>query len=89
MPSRPTTTRTRSAPASTTSTRLASPTVDEIAELILEAARPFRATQLWVDPDCGLETRAWAEVEPAIGNLVAAAVVARTRIEGGLTHTAA
>ena len=29
--------------------------------------------QLWVNPDCGLKTRGWAEVKPALENLVAAA----------------
>ena len=57
------------------------PTVDEVSELILEAAARIPAAQLWVNPDCGLKTRAWAEVEPAIANLVAAAAIARARIE--------
>ena len=29
--------------------------------------------QIWVNPDCGLKTRGWAEVRPALVNMVAAA----------------
>jgi hypothetical protein len=28
---------------------------------------------LWVNPDCGLKTRGWAETESALRNMVAAA----------------
>jgi len=28
---------------------------------------------LWVNPDCGLKTRNWEEVRPALKNMVAAA----------------
>jgi 5-methyltetrahydropteroyltriglutamate--homocysteine methyltransferase len=36
--------------------------------------------QLWVNPDCGLKTRGWAEVQPALRNLVEAARVVRARV---------
>ena len=29
--------------------------------------------QIWVNPDCGLKTRKWEEVRPALVNMVAAA----------------
>jgi 5-methyltetrahydropteroyltriglutamate--homocysteine methyltransferase len=29
--------------------------------------------QLWVNPDCGLKTRQWSEVRPAIEAMVGAA----------------
>ena len=29
--------------------------------------------QIWINPDCGLKTRGWAEVRPALANMVAAA----------------
>ena len=38
-----------------------------------DAAARSRAEQLWVNPDCGLKTRGWAEVGPALENMVAAA----------------
>jgi 5-methyltetrahydropteroyltriglutamate--homocysteine methyltransferase len=49
------------------------PTVEEIAELLHEAARVLRPEQLWVTPDCGLKTRAWPETEASLRNMVQAA----------------
>jgi 5-methyltetrahydropteroyltriglutamate--homocysteine methyltransferase len=49
------------------------PTVEEMVELLQEAARVLRPEQLWVNPDCGLKTRTWAEVEPSLRNMVQAA----------------
>jgi len=34
-----------------------------------------------VNPDCGLKTRSWDEVMPALGNMVQAARVARERLQ--------
>jgi 5-methyltetrahydropteroyltriglutamate--homocysteine methyltransferase len=40
----------------------------------LEAAsQVLDPTQLWVNPDCGLKTRRWEEVIPALQNMVQAA----------------
>ncbi|WP_439437928.1 hypothetical protein [Salinivibrio costicola] len=33
--------------------------------------------RLWVNPDCGLKTRQWDEVIPALENMVAAAKALR------------
>jgi 5-methyltetrahydropteroyltriglutamate--homocysteine methyltransferase len=33
----------------------------------------LRPEQLWVNPDCGLKTRAWDEIEPSLRNMVEAA----------------
>jgi len=49
------------------------PTVDEMVALMRKAAALIPAERLWVNPDCGLKTRSWAEVEPALANLVEAA----------------
>jgi 5-methyltetrahydropteroyltriglutamate--homocysteine methyltransferase len=49
------------------------PTVEEMAELLHEAARVLRPEQLWVTPDCGLKTRAWPETEKSLRNMVQAA----------------
>jgi 5-methyltetrahydropteroyltriglutamate--homocysteine methyltransferase len=49
------------------------PTVEEMAELLSEAARVLRPAQLWVNPDCGLKTRAWPETEQSLRNMVEAA----------------
>jgi 5-methyltetrahydropteroyltriglutamate--homocysteine methyltransferase len=38
-----------------------------------KAAGCVPAARLWINPDCGLKTRQWAEVLPALANMVAAA----------------
>jgi 5-methyltetrahydropteroyltriglutamate--homocysteine methyltransferase len=48
------------------------PGEDEIALLLFDAARAVPGERLWVNPDCGLKTRGYAEVEAALRNLVAA-----------------
>jgi 5-methyltetrahydropteroyltriglutamate--homocysteine methyltransferase len=49
------------------------PSADEMIELLGEAARVLRPEQIWVNPDCGLKTRAWNEIEPSLANMVEAA----------------
>jgi 5-methyltetrahydropteroyltriglutamate--homocysteine methyltransferase len=49
------------------------PSTDEMVELLNEAARVLRPEQLWVNPDCGLKTRTWDEVDPSLRNMVDAA----------------
>jgi 5-methyltetrahydropteroyltriglutamate--homocysteine methyltransferase len=49
------------------------PTVDEISALLERAAAVIPVERLWVNPDCGLKTRGWTEVEAALANMVAAA----------------
>ncbi|MGC1547501.1 MAG: 5-methyltetrahydropteroyltriglutamate--homocysteine S-methyltransferase, partial [Rhodanobacter sp.] len=46
---------------------------EEIVSLLRNALRVLDAKQLWVNPDCGLKTRGWAEVTPALAAMVAAA----------------
>ncbi|HHJ15142.1 MAG TPA: hypothetical protein ENJ80_00425, partial [Gammaproteobacteria bacterium] len=41
--------------------------------LMEKAAQRIPAERLWVNPDCGLKTRGWPEVEAALGNMVEAA----------------
>ena len=48
------------------------PSTDSMVELIEKAAQRIPPQRLWVNPDCGLKTRGWDEVKPAIKNLVAA-----------------
>jgi 5-methyltetrahydropteroyltriglutamate--homocysteine methyltransferase len=38
-----------------------------------KAAAKIPPERLWVNPDCGLKTRQWNEVIPAVTNMVAAA----------------
>jgi 5-methyltetrahydropteroyltriglutamate--homocysteine methyltransferase len=49
------------------------PPAEEMAELLRAAAKVLRAEQLWVNPDCGLKTRGWAEVDASLRNMVQAA----------------
>ncbi|MEK7855480.1 MAG: 5-methyltetrahydropteroyltriglutamate--homocysteine S-methyltransferase, partial [Acidobacteriota bacterium] len=49
------------------------PTEDEMVDLLRAAAKVLHANQLWVNPDCGLKTRSWAEVKPALASMVKAA----------------
>jgi 5-methyltetrahydropteroyltriglutamate--homocysteine methyltransferase len=49
------------------------PSQEHIVNLMKKAAERIPAERLWVNPDCGLKTRAWEEVIPALRNMVAAA----------------
>jgi 5-methyltetrahydropteroyltriglutamate--homocysteine methyltransferase len=49
------------------------PSTEEMVELLRLAAQVLEPEQLWVDPDCGLKTRRYEEVEPSLKNMVAAA----------------
>lgn len=56
------------------------PTEAEMVSLIEKAAELIDVRQLWVNPDCGLKTRQWGEVEPALRNMVNAARELRRRL---------
>ena len=49
------------------------PTTAELHELLARAAAVVPIERLWVNPDCGLKTRGWPEVEQALARMVAAA----------------
>ena len=49
------------------------PSEDEMVVLMRLAQKHLRPEQLWVNPDCGLKTRGWDEVKPAIAAMVSAA----------------
>ncbi|MFT4102868.1 MAG: 5-methyltetrahydropteroyltriglutamate--homocysteine S-methyltransferase [Burkholderiaceae bacterium] len=53
------------------------PTQAHIVQLMKKAAERIPAERLWVNPDCGLKTRQWAEVIPALTNMVSAAKALR------------
>ena len=55
------------------------PSREEMVDLLERAARVVPAERLWVNPDCGLKTRSWDEVERALANMVAAAQSMRRR----------
>jgi 5-methyltetrahydropteroyltriglutamate--homocysteine methyltransferase len=56
------------------------PSVEEMVELLGLARARLEDWQIWVNPDCGLKTRRWEEVRPALENLVAAARQLRERL---------
>jgi 5-methyltetrahydropteroyltriglutamate--homocysteine methyltransferase len=53
------------------------PSAEEMTELLRRARKVVDPSRLWVNPDCGLKTRGWKEVEPALRNMVAAAKALR------------
>jgi 5-methyltetrahydropteroyltriglutamate--homocysteine methyltransferase len=53
------------------------PEVREMTDLLSLARERLQDRQLWINPDCGLKTRKWEEVKPALVNMVAAAVELR------------
>jgi 5-methyltetrahydropteroyltriglutamate--homocysteine methyltransferase len=56
------------------------PDSSEMVKLLRKAARRIPAERLWVNPDCGLKTRAWPETEAALVNMVAAARQLRSEL---------
>ena len=58
---------------------------DEMVALIERALERIPAERLWVNPDCGLKTRDWSEVDAALTAMVAAARIARDRVMPAVT----
>jgi 5-methyltetrahydropteroyltriglutamate--homocysteine methyltransferase len=56
------------------------PPVSELRGLLSEALATLGPDRLWVNPDCGLKTRAYEEVVAALTNMVEAA----TQVRGSL-----
>lgn len=48
------------------------PSENEIESLLIQARSVLPIDRIWVNPDCGLKTRGWPEVESALKNMVAA-----------------
>jgi 5-methyltetrahydropteroyltriglutamate--homocysteine methyltransferase len=55
------------------------PNVEDMASLLDKAKTRLSPDQIWVNPDCGLKTRKWDEVRPALVNMVMAAQEMRLR----------
>jgi len=61
-----------------------SPRVPEVAsmlKLLERACEVIPPERLWVNPDCGLKTRGWAETEAALRHMVQATRIMRERLE--------
>lgn len=56
------------------------PSEAHIVALMKKAAERIPAERLWVNPDCGLKTRQWSEVIPALTNMVSAARTLRATV---------
>ncbi|MDJ0315974.1 5-methyltetrahydropteroyltriglutamate--homocysteine S-methyltransferase [Arthrobacter antibioticus] len=56
------------------------PGLNEVRELLDTAVKHVPARQLWVNPDCGLKTRGYAETEESLRNLVAATKEVRAQL---------
>ncbi|ABQ71123.1 methionine synthase (B12-independent) [Rhizorhabdus wittichii RW1] len=56
------------------------PTTREMEALLIKAGERLSARQLWVNPDCGLKTRKWEDVKPALVAMVDAAKAARAAL---------
>lgn len=55
------------------------PTEGEMVALLEKAAKVIPEERLWVNPDCGLKTRGWAEVKPALEHMIKAAKEMRAK----------
>ena len=60
------------------------PTADEMERLLTLAEERIDRGRLWANPDCGLKTRTWEEVTPALINLVEAARRRRAAVSAGV-----
>ena len=58
------------------------PASEEMEGLLEKACAVLSPEQIWVNPDCGLKTRRWAEVTPSLQNMVQAARTLRARASG-------
>jgi 5-methyltetrahydropteroyltriglutamate--homocysteine methyltransferase len=59
------------------------PSVEEMLGLLRRAAAVIPVERLWVNPDCGLKTRAWPETLASLENMVQAARLARRELALG------
>ncbi len=57
------------------------PSVEEVKARLKAFSEHLRSEQIWVNPDCGLKTRNWDEVLPALSNMARAAQQARKELE--------
>ncbi|HVC16878.1 MAG TPA: 5-methyltetrahydropteroyltriglutamate--homocysteine S-methyltransferase, partial [Rhodanobacter sp.] len=53
----------------------------EMLQLLRKALAVLQPQQLWINPDCGLKTRGWPEVEQALLQMVGAARALRSELQ--------
>ncbi|NPA54873.1 MAG: 5-methyltetrahydropteroyltriglutamate--homocysteine S-methyltransferase [Epsilonproteobacteria bacterium] len=57
------------------------PSVEELVEQIQALMKVLPVEKLWVNPDCGLKTRKWAETTPSLENMVKATKIVREQLK--------
>lgn len=60
------------------------PETEEMLVLLEKALVNIPARNLWVNPDCGLKTRRWAETELALKNMIKATTLLREKVKEGV-----
>lgn len=58
------------------------PSIEQIVTHLKMGVAYLPKEQIWVNPDCGLKTRRWEEVIPALKNMVTAAKILREEVYG-------
>lgn len=56
------------------------PSVHELTDKIRQLLQALPASRVWINPDCGLKTRKWAEVSPSLRNMVTATRAVRREL---------
>ena len=56
------------------------PKTEEMISLLQKATAVLKPEQIWVNPDCGLKTRAWPETKQALKQMVDATKVLRAQL---------
>ncbi|EKD55446.1 MAG: hypothetical protein ACD_60C00007G0010 [uncultured bacterium] len=62
------------------------PSLEEVIARLEKALQYIPVARLWVNPDCGLKTRNWPEVEGALQTMVNAAKLLRKKYAKGPMH---
>jgi 5-methyltetrahydropteroyltriglutamate--homocysteine methyltransferase len=57
------------------------PNTDQMVRQLRAGLTKLPLEQIWVNPDCGLKTRSWEEVLPALRNMVDAAKIMRNELD--------
>jgi 5-methyltetrahydropteroyltriglutamate--homocysteine methyltransferase len=60
------------------------PSKEEMIGLIEKAIKVIPAKQIWINPDCGLKTRAWPETKAALKAMIDAAKELRQSVKKGI-----
>ena len=56
------------------------PSINEFKDQIKERLQVVEKSKMWINPDCGLKTRKWEEVKPALKNMVQATFEVRKAV---------